>query len=185
MMFFAIGTPSELVIQSGSAVSLWNTVASGDSSVSSSSSSGVGTFFNNQGASNLFDGKNSTKFTSRGNGTGNSSIAGLNTGFHVTIALCQPTLVQFRFTTSDLGPERDPIRITVEGTNNGNLMSGASWTLIYNGTSGLENVTTRKTVGQNRTISTPSTFSSYRFLVTSKRDNGSFVSYSEVELFGY
>ena len=182
---FAIDTTSSLLIQTGSAQPLWNTVAGGDGSIANEGGSGAGTFYTAQPVTNLFDLKLTTKFTSRGSpGSGNNAMAGLNTGFYVTLAQCQPTLVQFRFATNNVGPERDPIMITVEGTNGANLMAGTSWTLIYNGSSGLEN-TLPATYGPYQTISMPRIFSSYRFLVTSKRNNSIFVSYSEVGLMGY
>lgn len=175
-----------MLVQSGSAQPLWNTIASGDGYIAVEGASGAGTYYTAQPVTNLFDAKLTSKFTSRGNSSsGNNLVAGINTGFHVTIAQCLPTLVQFRFATTDTGIERDPIMITVEGASSGNLLSGSSWTLIYTGPSGLENVTARATYGPYQTITSPGIFSSYRFLVTSKRNSSLFVSYTEVDLMGY
>ncbi|CAF3966201.1 unnamed protein product [Rotaria sp. Silwood2] len=179
---------TSLVIQSGSVEALWNTFAGGMSYIATENSSGAGTYYIGQGPTNLFDNKTTSKYTSRGNSSsGSNAIAGLNTGFHVTIARCQPTLSQFRFATGDTGAERDPIMITVEGTNCLTLINCTSWTLLYNDTSGLENVLDRSTYGSYKSIPSPQSFASYRFLVTSKRNatNSIFVSYSEVELYGY
>lgn len=177
-----------MTVQSSSVQSLWNTVAGGFPSIAVENASGVGTYFTSQSASNLFDGRTTTKFTSRGNSSsGSNAIAGLNTGFHLTIAECQPTLVQFRLATSDTGPERDPMTMTIEGSNCYNLTTCASWSLIYNGTTGLDGVPARQTFGPLQTISSPVVYTSYRFLMTSKRNstNSIFISYSEVELYGY
>jgi hypothetical protein len=177
-----------LVIQSGSVESLWNTVAGGNSFIATEAASGVGTYYTNQGATYLFDGLFTTKYTTRGNSSsGSNAIAGLNTGFHLTIAQCQPTLVQFRIATSSSNPERDPMTMTVEGTNCYNLTSCSTWTLLYNGTTGLDTTTARITFGAMQTIPSPQIFTGYRFLMTSKRNSTSsvFITYSEVELYGY
>ena len=184
--FSAVDTTTRLLVQSGSAQPLWNTVVGGDGSIAVEGANGAGTYYTAQPVTNLFDAKLTSKFTSRGNSSsGINSVAGINTGFHVSIAQCSPTLVQFRFATTDTGIERDPFTITVEGTSSGSLLSGSSWTSIYTGPSGLENITARATYGPYQTIPSPRIFSSYRFLVTSKRGNGTFVSYTEVDLMGY
>jgi hypothetical protein len=174
-------------VQSGSAQPLWNTVLGSNGYIATEAKNGSGTFYTAQPVTNLFDLKLTSKFTSRGNSSsGINSIAGLNTGFHVTIAQCQPTLVQFRFaTTNNIGTEVDPIMITIEGANSGNLLSGSSWTSIYTGPSGLANITTRSAYGSYQTIASPGTYASYRFLVTSKRNTSLWVSYTEVDLMGY
>jgi len=167
---------------------LWTTYAGGISTIASANTSGAGTYYTGQSPDLLFDNKTNTKYTSRGNSTsGINAIAGLNTGFYVTIAKCQPTLVQFRFATASTGSsaDRDPTAITVEGTNCDDLLNCTDWTLLYNGTTGLENFTTRATYGSFETIPTPQTFTSYRFLVTAKRNNSDYVAYSEVQLYGY
>jgi hypothetical protein len=168
---------------------LWNTVAGGVGHLAVEGASGAGTYLTGGAPSNLFDNRTNTRFVSRGNSTsGSNSIAGLNTGFHLTIAECRPTLVQFRFATGDAERSRDPINLTVEGTDCDDLLLCTSWTLIYSGTSGLENVTTTGTYGEWRNITSATTpYASYRFLVTSKRNTtaSTFVTYGEVQLFGY
>lgn len=182
-----LDSTSLFVVQSGSAQPLWNTYALGASTIASSNTSGVGTYYTGQGPDNLFDGNFNTKFTSRGNSSsGMNAIAGLNTGFYVTIAQCQPTLVTFRFATASNGSSvnRDPTDITVEGTNCNDMKTCITWTLIYNGTTGIENVSSRSTFGDNKTITSPSIYTSYRFLVTAKKGISDYVAYSEVELYG-
>ena len=186
--FLYSGGNSSLVVQSGSIAALWNTVAGGSSSIAYEAVSGLGTYYTGQSPDNVFDGKSNSIYSSRGSpGSGNVSTAGLNTGFHFTIAQCQPTLVQFRIATTTGGADRDPMTMTIEGTNCANLTSCSSWTLLYNGTTGLASITARQTFGPLQTITNPQSFTGYRFLMTSKRNNGNsiFVSYSEVELYGY
>jgi hypothetical protein len=166
--------------------SLWDTFAGGISTIATENSTGVGTYYTGQSADNLFDGSTTTAYSSRGNSGTTSAIAGLNTGFYVTIAQCQSTLVTFRFaTTSNQLAARDPIAVTVEGTSCSDLSTCTNWTLLYNGTTGLDNVTNRSTYGPFQSIPSPQSFASYRFLVTAKRNISNFVSYSEVQLYGY
>ena len=175
-------------IQSGSAQPIWNTFAGGMSSLAVNNLTGVGTYYAGQSPDNLFDNKFTTRYTSRGNSSsGINAIAGLNTGFHVTITRCQPTLTLFRFATASNGSStsRDPMAVTVEGTNCDSLFNCTSWTLLYNGTTGLDAETNRSTYGNLQTIPSPQTFTGYRFLITEKRNISDFVTYSEVELYGY
>ena len=167
---------------------LWNTYAGGMGTMATEGANGVGSYYTAQPAGNLFDGKVTSSFASRGqSASGSNALAGLNTGFHVSIAQCGPTLVSFRIATGTSGTERDPMTITVEGSNGcSNLLTCANWTRIYNGTSGLVSTLSRNTFGQNVSIPMPhQSYDSYRFLVTAKRATGSFVTYTEVELYGY
>ena len=178
---------SALPVQIESVQGLWKTVAGGMSSIATSGT-GPGTYVGGQAPDNLFDGRRSTIYTSRGNSSsGSNAIAGLNTGFHVTVAQCQPTLTQFRYATSNLADDYDPSNITVEGSHCSNLASCSSWTLLYQGPSGLETTANRTTYGTTQMIASPQRFENYRFLVTSKRNatQTPYVSYSEVELYGY
>lgn len=85
-------------------------------------------------------------------------------------------------------PERDPLTITIEGSNQSisALMLGSSWTLIYNGSTGLNPDPGRNNSGiiQNMSNNT-SWYTSYRILVTSKRHISDAVHFGEIELLGY
>ncbi|CAF1946360.1 unnamed protein product [Rotaria magnacalcarata] len=184
----AANSTSLLVVQSGSVQGIWNTVAGGKSTIATANTSGVGTYPSNQSPDTLFDGNTNTKYLSRGNSSGGiNALAGLNTGFYLTIAHCQPTLVKFRFATASNGfaPYGDPTAITVEGTNCNTLINCTTWTTIYTGATGLESFVNRSTYGPFQNISLLQTYTSYRFLVTAKRNNSNSVAYSEVELYGY
>jgi hypothetical protein len=173
---------SLLIVQSESVQALWNTVAGGISTIATQNATGIGTYYTNQPASNIFDGKVSTTYNSRGDTIPLS--AGLRTGFYVTIGQCQPTLFGFRFATTSSAIGRDPMSITIEGSDCAILINCTSWTLFYNGTTGLDSTLTRTAYGIAQTLPVPQTFTSYRFLVTAKRSSDIFVSYSEVELYG-
>lgn len=183
-----IDSTSLFTVQSSSVQPLWNTVAGGSSTIAVAGTSGVGTYFTNQGPTNLFDNNTNTKYTSRGNSSsGSNSLAGLNTGFYLTVTQCQPTLVQFRLATASSGSStsRDPTAMTVEGSNCTTLANCTSWQLLYSGPSGLENVLSRSTYGTFATLSSPQVFVNYRFLITAKRNISDYVAYSEIELYGY
>jgi hypothetical protein len=81
-------------------------------------------------------------------------------------------------------PERDPLTITIEGSNQSisALMLGSSWTLIYNTSTGLNPDPGRNNSGiiQNMTNNT-----SYRILVISKRNISDAVHFGEIELLEY
>ncbi|CAF3462899.1 unnamed protein product [Rotaria sp. Silwood1] len=180
------GLPPFLDVQSGTIYGVWNTFAGGISTLATENSTGAGTYYTGQSPDNLFDGSLNTKYTSRGNSTsGTNTYAGLNTGFYLTIIQCQPVLIGFRFGNAYNFSEREPLTLTIEGTNCANLTTCVNWTLIYNGSTGLDTVTSSLAYGQYQSISNSNSYKTYRFLITDKRDLSAYVSYSEVQLFGY
>ena len=75
--------------------------------------------------------------------------------------------------------------VTIEGSNGGDLTQGGSWTLIYNGSTGLEIDPGRESFGPLQSILNFKSFNSYRFLTASKRSIDDSVQYSEVEFYGH
>jgi hypothetical protein len=76
----------------------------------------------------------------------------------------------------------------MEGSNQlpSKLIYGSSWTLIYNGSSGLKPDPGRLAYGSIQNLSNNSIwYSSYRFLITSKRGDSDAAHLDELELFGY
>jgi len=185
-MPFFIALPTFLNAESGTIYAVWNTYAGGISTPATENSTGVGTYYTSSSPSNLFDNNLNTKFSSRGNSSsGTNLIAGLNTGFYVTIVQCQPVLIGFRFGNAYNNSDREPITITIEGTNCAVVATCGNWTLLYNGSAGLDMQENSLDYGEYESISNNNIYQSYRFLVTSKRSSSTFVSYSEVQLFGY
>jgi hypothetical protein len=175
-----------LDVQSGTVYGVWNTYAGGSNTLATAGSSGVGTYLTAGIPDNIFDSNFNTKYTSRGNSSGgNNTYAGLNTGFFMTIAQCQPVLIGFRFGNAYSNSEREPLVVTVEGTNCADVINCMNWTLLYNGTTGLDIQENILTYGEYVSISNNNIYQSYRFLITAKRDYSVSVSYSEVQLFGY
>ncbi|CAF0781426.1 unnamed protein product [Adineta ricciae] len=183
--------PSTVISRNATVYGIWNTSASHDSYPSSPGTS-TGNYFPTQGPTKLFDGFLFTKYINYGacNVTQGYSLTqcGQNTGVYLSPQQGPSLLLAFRLATPNSYPERDPLVVTIEGSNHpfSELTLGSSWTLIYNGSSGLDIDPGRKTWGvtisiQNNTI----WYSSYRFLVVSKRSTGQFVQYSELDLLTY
>ncbi|CAF3125129.1 unnamed protein product [Rotaria sp. Silwood2] len=144
--------------------------------------------------SNAIDGSLSTKylnFGSSSSGCSGSSPAGINTGFYVTPTRSNASIaVGLLFATANDSPNRDPITVTLEGTNattTAAFNSGTSWTLIYNGSTGISSSTDpgRQIYVSQQIFSNTIAFRSYRLLVTSKRGTDNSVQYAEAHIVGY
>ena len=167
---------------------LWNTTAS-DNTVFSAAGSGVGKYAATSPPQEIFDrdiGSDYISFGSCSNGTVSKSC-GINTGFIVMPEQGATLLLAIRFTTSRSMFAGDPLTITIEGSNGtlSALMLGKSWSLIYNGSTGLDVDPGRATSGLVQCIINNAIwYASYRVLVTSKRGISGSVQYSELKLFG-
>ncbi|CAF3942695.1 unnamed protein product [Rotaria sordida] len=112
---------------------------------------------------------------------------GLNTGFYLKLNAGICIVNGFQFTTATSHPKRDPIMVTLEGSNaNKSLLTlGSSWTLMYNGSSGLESVPGRGKTGVLQMFNNSQPYRSYRLLVVLKRGVESGVHYSEFAFYGH
>jgi hypothetical protein len=116
----------------------------------------------------------------------NNTLGGVGTGFHVITNLGAPSvLTKFRISTGSGHAERDPLVISIEGSNGGNLTEGSSWTILYNGSSGLTTNPGRETFGSFQLVSNIKLFNYYRLLTLAPRAITDCVQYSEVEFYGY
>ncbi|CAF1135764.1 unnamed protein product [Adineta ricciae] len=176
--------PTQLDVLPDTAQPLWNTFMGGVSTLATQGSS-AGNYPSTNPVINLFDGNLTSEFSSYGNSTSNDTVAGVYTGFYVTVSQCQPVLIGFRFACANDTRQGDPLTISIEGTNCDTLSTCANWTSLYNGSSGLDLRVASATYGEYQPVSNTAIYSSYRFLVTSKRGASNLVSYSEVQLFGY
>lgn len=129
------------------------------------------------------------KYTSFGSCTAVSMAmsCGLNTGFYRTLPRGASLIIGFQICTPGSTPARDPITITLEGSNQpaSVLPLGSSWSLIYSGSSGLAIDPGRLSCGIPQLFSNSIWYLSYRFLVTSKRGSDSSTWYSDVLFIGY
>jgi hypothetical protein len=181
-----IAVPASLDVQAGTIYGVWNTFAGGISTLATAGSSGAGTYPSASPPDDLFDGNLNTFYSSRGNSSsGTNTYAGLNTGFLVTIAQCQPVLIGFMFGNAYNNSAREPLIVTIEGTNCANVTACVNWTLLYNGSTGLDIQENSLAYGYYESISNSDIYYSYRFLITAKRSSSSYVSYSEIDLYGY
>lgn len=137
---------------------------------------------------NVFDQNIHTYCISYGSGSQSSRTihGGINTGFYATLSVGQCVIRGFQFTTAGDMPNRDPLEITIEGSNSPSsvLRFGRSWTLIYNGTSGLGMDPGRKVAGSIQIFDNLLPFHSYRVLITRKRGLESSVQYAEFSFRG-
>ena len=172
---------------------LWNTTASGDSTLSTLGPS-AGSYGTSQGPDNAFDQNSTTKYTSYGVCNSSSapslarSVCGTNTGVFLTLQRGPSVLIAIRFRAATSLPERDPMRITIEGSNQPSsvLLLSSSWTLIYHGSNGFDSDPGRSNFGVTEMLPNNAVlYQSYRLLVTSTRNISNAVQYSEVELIGY
>jgi hypothetical protein len=168
---------------------LWNTFAGGNGTIALSGSS-AGDYYPGEDPPNVCDNNFGTKYTNFGacNSGSNSVSCGSNTGFYRTPQRGASLLIGLQVCTGPNLPNRDPITITFEGSNqpNASLLLGSSWTLIYNGSSGLDADPGRLTCGTTQFFRNNSIwYSSYRLLVTSKRGVDTSTWYSEVQFIGY
>ena len=136
-----------------------------------------------------FDQQSATKYTNFGSCTPSQwgYTCGEKTGLYLTPIRGLSCLQSVRFCTANDIPERDPLTITIEGSNqtSSELTLGSSWTLIYNGSSGLDTDPGRQVYGQIQHISNYAWYRSYRILATKQRGYHSSIQYAEIELKGY
>ncbi|CAF2972703.1 unnamed protein product [Rotaria sp. Silwood2] len=181
--------PTVNITQAGDPiVGICNTIAGGNVS-----GSGVN-YPITENVSNAIDGSLSTKYLNFGSssaGCSGSSPAGINTGFYVTPTRSNASIAfGLLFATANDSPNRDPITVTLEGTNattTAAFNSGTSWTLIYNGSTGISSSTDpgRQIYVSQQIFSNTIAFRSYRLLVTSKRGTDNSVQYAEAHIVGY
>ncbi|CAF3738117.1 unnamed protein product [Rotaria sp. Silwood1] len=96
----------------------------------------------------VIDGLLSTKYLNFGLQSTDGAVLnnpGVNTGFFVTPTISTASVaVALLFATANDFPNRDPLTVTLEGTNATNvgaLHLGSSWTLIYSGPTGIDSAT--------------------------------------------
>ncbi|CAF4114347.1 unnamed protein product [Adineta steineri] len=148
----------------------------------------IGQFPPDEGPQNIFDLNNQTKYFCYGKYAADHYFdekAWFRVGFFVTPSRGITCALGFYFCTANDFPERDPMMITIEGSNETDPMIGSNWTLIYNGSSGLEIDPGRNSCGIEQQILNDKWFSTYRILVTKTRDESDGAQYSQFYFFGH
>ena len=170
---------------------LWNTTAKNNGMLLTSNTTASVYYFSSEGPEKALDQNTGTKYliyTRNCSGNANQGYCAINTGFYTTSQQDPTLLLAIQFTTGSDALGRDPLSITIEGSNatSSALMLGTSWSLIYNGSTGLNTNISRRTDGPYQCIQqSPASYMSYRVLVTSIRSTDAQVQYSELKLFGY
>ena len=167
---------------------IWNTIIGGDSN-SATGGTGPGRYISGEPPDSAFVGNCSTKYNGYGlcNSGSSSTICGTNTGFYVTPIRGAFVVTDLRFCTGNDAAQRDPLTLTLEGSNQiTGLTLSSSWALIYSGSTGLDSDPGRSTSGVTQIFSSNAiAYASYRVIATSKRDSADVLQYSEVEFLGY
>ncbi|CAF1446718.1 unnamed protein product [Adineta ricciae] len=168
---------------------IWNTTASGNSTPSLPGEE-IGTYYPSEPPEAVFDGNLNTIYTNHGICSAHtielSKLCGVNTGLYFTMNSKLFVLKRFYIAVRRHSLQRDPLTITIEGSNNkiSDLAFGYSWTLIYNGDSGLMENQWEVSHYEEMEVNNSSPFRSYRFLVSSIREKSTSVSYAEFVMIG-
>ena len=152
--------------------------------------SSKGNYNTNEGPLAVFDGIVATNYNSFGscNLTVSALDCGEKTGFYVTLKSGPTLLRAFHFRAGHYSAKRDPLTVTVEGSNQDSalLTFGSSWSLVYQGSTGLDVDPGREKFGRVQMIANNSNwYLSYRLLVTTKKGAEVGVEYAEMQFFGY
>jgi hypothetical protein len=132
-----------------------------------------------EGPANAIDNNEGTKFL---------NFAETGVGLIVTPQGPQTVVNGIHFFTANDAPVRDPMTVTLEGTNSPNATTtlNSTWTTIYSGVTGLGTDPGRMSPGAVVNFANTAPFTSYRMLVTSVRDGAMANSFqfSEIALLG-
>jgi hypothetical protein len=138
---------------------------------------------NDEQVPNAIDGNLDTKYFNKSRDD-DAGSPGINTGFVVSPASGAAVVTGLQMATANDGPERDPLRITIEGSNDPRATGpqGKGFTLLYEGPTGLDNDPGRNQWGQAIGFKNATAYKTYRVLVTATRSEGDATQYSEVRL---
>ncbi|CAF0863769.1 unnamed protein product [Adineta steineri] len=177
-----------LVSINGTIIGIYKTTV-GTNSTTATPGNYIGQYIPTESPYNACDNNTGTKYLSFGTcgETTIDSICGLNTGLYLELQRGSSLIIGLQMCTGNDYPERDPFIVSLEGSNlSGTVLNlGTSWTLIYNGSSGLQIDPGRSTCGRLQSINNTIQYKSYRFLVSAKRSISNSVQYSEIHLYGY
>ena len=151
-------------LSSATGVFLADTAAGGNGTLANTSWPGANSYSGSW--SYLTDGVTSP--TSKWLGCGKNGwgaypgTAGNGAGFYFTLPTAA-NMQTIQFFTEDSAPGRSPATMTIEGSNAGDPLVGASWTLLYSGTAGLA-TTPNNSAGATVTFTNITTYTRYRVL---------------------
>ena len=111
---------------------------------------------------------------------------GVDSGLLITPKKGSTIVTAFQFYTGNDMPERDPLTVTLEGSNDPTATKEGckNFTLIYQGTGGLDNDPDRGNSGVQVTFPNTTAYTTYRLLVTKTRATTDGCQFGEFTLFG-
>jgi hypothetical protein len=130
------------------------------------------------------DGNLDSKYLNRAQDADGFNPHGDNTGFVISPSGTFP-VTKIQFATANDVPDRDPLSITVEGSNDANAAEahGNGFTLLYEGPTGLAHDPGRKQWGPVIQFQNNTSYKTYRVLVTQARgDSADAVQFSEIKM---
>lgn len=138
----------------------------------------------------VIDNNLTTKYLNYGTtSVGNAQLTnpGKDSGFYVTPNVGYSMANGVLFAAANDFAQRDPLTVTIEGTNATNLNATGVWTLLYNGPTGLDPINnhTRNAYGTAQVFSNSIAYKSYRVLITSQRGIEDSVQYAEAHIMKY
>jgi alpha-L-fucosidase 2 len=135
-------------------------------------------------ASETIDGDLSTKYFNKAHS--DSGHGGLDSGVAVMPGVGNSIVTGIRLATANDVPDRDPLEITLEGSNDPNAMEagGTGFTLLYRGPSGLEQTSGRGHWGNTVSFENTQAYAVYRLLLTHTRGEADATQFAEMELLG-
>jgi lysophospholipase L1-like esterase len=137
-----------------------------------------------EGPGNAIDGVTTTKYLCHArNGT---KDPGVDTGLLITPKMGASVVTGIQFYTGNDMPGRDPISITLEGSNDSAASRAGckNFTLIYEGKSGLDADPDRGNAGLQINFPNDAAYKTYRLLITKTRATTAATQYGEVILIG-
>jgi hypothetical protein len=133
---------------------------------------------------NALDGDPASKyFCHVQNGT---KAPGVDTGLLITPKMGSSIVTGLEFYTGSDMPDRDPMTVTLEGSNDPKAATEGfkDFTLIYEGTSGLDSEPDRGKAGTQVNFSNSTAYKTYRLLITKTRSTTDATQYGEVIFYG-
>lgn len=178
-----ITNPGDTILGFGNA-----TVGGNDTLEGTAGSNAANTSPTSEQAPNAIDHNVGTKTLNFGNGdnTVTSASKGVGTGLRVTPSVGPTLLTGIQVATANDSPNRDPLTVSIEGTNNTtNLDFGDTWTRIVSSVDlGIDTDPGRQTSGPIVPVVSATPYTSYRIIILSQRGADNSVQYSEMNLLG-
>jgi hypothetical protein len=185
----AASTSAAPITMAGDPITGISATTIGGNSTTATAGTGSGQYPSAEAPGFAIDQNTGSKYLNFGNGDSGvqSATKGVGTGFYVTPAFGASKLTGVRLSTANDAANRDPLTISIEGTNatGAALDLGSSYTLINSLVDlGVGTDPGRSTAGPLVGVTSATAYSTYRVIVQSQRGSENSVQYSELNLFG-